>query len=223
MRKIVSYTLSVAFLVAGMSSCAKSTKGKVTNEWRVVSYLKNYSFSNEGGQSASTVTNMTENSFTDESVISNGGMSVTNNNYGTVNAHLLTIKKDGTWSSTVDLTYDMGGSSNQQRNITEQSGTWTFVGKTKGDDFKKNERFLLNILTEKKTSNQIINQVVVSTYESNETYLTGENVQIYTIKESKKKEMELELVNDVAVTSDYGATPGTNTNNLSINMTLKEK
>ncbi len=222
MKKIINYVLSLAFLAFAMASCAKSTKGKVTNEWKIVSYLENDSFSNQGGQSGSTITNMTETTYTQEFTNSNGGNTVVNSNSGTVNTHELILKKDGTWSLNKDLTQDNGnGYSN--KSIYEQTGTWTFVGKTKGDDFKKNERLLFNVLSAKRTSIGMNNQVVFSQFASNDTYLTGELVLIYTIKESSQKEMELELVNDVAITGDYGSNPGTNTDKLSVSMTLKQK
>ncbi len=162
MRKIVSYALSVAFLAAGLISCAKSTKGKVTNEWKVVSYLKTESNTNQQSAFSHTSTlNMTENSLTMQHVSVDDGMTVTSNYTGTVNAFHLTISKDGTWSSNEDLTYDLGNG-DEQRNVNEKSGTWSFVGKTKGDDFKKNERILFNVLTHKLTANQIHNQTVVN-------------------------------------------------------------
>jgi hypothetical protein len=222
MRKIVSYALSTMFLAAGMAACAKSTKGKVANEWKVVSYVKTESYSDpDQNYSNSSAMNLTETSFTQQSTSTNGGMSVNNNYSGSVNEHELIIKKDGTWSWKRDMTYDYGNGDGN-KTIDEQTGTWTFVGKTKGDDFKKNERLLFNILSETRTSSQITNQVVVNQFASNKTYLAGENVLIYTIKESKRKEMELESVNDVAITSDYGSSSG-NTDKEMTTMTLKEK
>lgn len=222
MRKFVSYALSTVFLAAGMAACAKSTKGKVTNEWKVVSYVRAESYSDPDlDYSNSMTTSLTETSFTQQSTSTNGGLSVNSNNNGSVNAHEMIIKKDGTWSWKRDMTYDYGNGSGNNI-VDEQTGTWTFVGKTKGDDFKKNERMLFNILSETRTSSQINNQVVVNQFSSNETYLTGENVLIYTIKESKQKEMELEWVNDLAITTDYGSSSG-NVKKESVTMTLKEK
>lgn len=223
MKKIISYSFSLALLAVVMTSCAKSTKGKVTNEWKVVSYLENDSFSNQGGQSGSTITNMTETAYTKQFSTSFNGVAIVDESSGIVNVHELILKKDGTWVLNRDFTeqYENGASS---KVVFEQTGTWTFVGKTKGDDFKKNERLLFNVLTEKKNSVYTNDeQVVVSQFTSNDTYLTGELVLIYTIKESKNKELELELVNDVAVTGDYGSNPGTNTDKLSVSMTLKQK
>jgi hypothetical protein len=185
--------------------------------------LENDSFSNQGGQSGFTITNMTETAYTKQFSTSFNGVAIVDESSGIVNVHELILKKDGTWALNRDFTeqYENGASS---KVVFEQTGTWTFVGKTKGDDFKKNERLLFNVLTEKKNSVYTNNdQVVVSQFTSNDTYLTGELVLIYTIKESKNKELELELVNDVAVTGDYGSNPGTNTDKLSVSMTLKQK
>jgi hypothetical protein len=220
MNKITSYTLSISLLAVGMSmaSCAKSTKRKVANEWKVASYLKTESNSNGGGGSNESKLTMTETSFTSDNTSTSNGNTTSSHSEGTVNSHVIEIKKDGTWIWTQDASYT-GNNNNSARTVTEQSGTWSFVGKTKGDDFKKNERILLNILTKKVTSSQISNQVVVSESTTNETFLTGENVQIYTINESKNKEMELEFTEDIASTSGNSV----NTTKTSINMTLKQK
>lgn len=222
MRKIFSYALSTVFVAAGMAACAKSTKGKVSNEWKVVSYQKTESYiDNSLDYSNSSTMNLQETSFTQKSESTDDGMTVSSNYSGSVNAHELTIKKDGTWTWKRDLTYDYGSGS-ASRIVDEYTGTWTFVGKSKGDEFKKNERLLFNILTEQRTSSQISNQVVVSQFSSNQTWLAGENIEIYTIRESKKDELQLELVNDVTVTFHQGSSTG-NADKESVTMTLKEK
>lgn len=222
MRKIVSYALSTALLAAGLAACAKSTKGKVSNEWKVVSFVKTESYSDPDQEySHNSTLNLTETSFTQQNSSVDGGMSVSNTSSGSVNSHEMIIKKDGTWSWKRDMTYDYGNGDGNKI-VDEQTGTWTFVGKTKGDDFKKNERLLFNILSETRTSSQIVDQAVVNQFSSNETYLAGENVLIYTIKESSRKEMQLESFNDVAITSDYGSSSG-NTNKEMTTITLKEK
>lgn len=222
MRKIVSYALSTAFLAAGITACAKSTKGKVTNEWKVVSYVKTESYSDpDQDYSNNSTMNLTETSFTQQNSSVDGSLAVSSTYNGSVNLHELTIKKDGTWSWKRDMTYDYGNGDGNKI-VDEQAGTWTFVGKTKGDDFKKNERLLFNILSETRTSSQIDNQAVVNQFSSNETYLAGENILIYTIKESSQKEMLLESVNDVAITMNHGSSSG-NSDKQTITMTLKEK
>jgi hypothetical protein len=213
MKKITIYMLSLTFFVLGVTSCAKSTKRKVTNEWKITSYVKIDHITNGGGSDESTF-NMTETSYTNDNSSTTNGSTVSYHSEGAVNAHTISIKKDGTWTWTQDCTYN-GNNNSSSRTIIEQTGTWSFVGKTKGDDFKKNERLLFNILTEKNISTQTSNQVVVSENTSNYTYLTGENIQIYTIKESKNKKMELEFIKDMR--------NGINTTETSINMILEEK
>ncbi|MNR42787.1 hypothetical protein D3C85_1613410 [compost metagenome] len=94
------------------------------------------------------------------------------------------------------------------------------MGKTKGDDFKKNERLLFNVLNKKESSLNIVDNVVVSDDLSNTTFLAGENMQIYTIKESKKKELQLELESNFVSES---SSSGVNKEEGTLKITLKEK
>lgn len=87
----------------------------------------------------------------------------------------------------------------------EKSGTWSFVGKTKGDDFKKNERILFNVLSESESIIQTLNQVIVTNQTSANTYLTGEKMLIYTVTESKKDQLGMNLE------EAYSGTQGSNT------------
>ncbi|MNJ85818.1 hypothetical protein D3C87_32980 [compost metagenome] len=224
MKKITVYTFCIAFLAAGMASCAKTTKGKLTKEWKVVSYEKTRVGINQSGSSTNSTTSkisMTETSFIHENThVDNNGAVVTDYyEDGLVNSHVLTMKKDGTWSWTKDITY-VFNSGSTNRISTEESGTWSFVGKTKGDDFKKNERLLFNVLNKKESSLNIVDNVVVSDDLSNTTFLAGENMQIYTIKESKKKELQLELESNFVSES---SSSGVNKEEGTLKITLKEK
>jgi hypothetical protein len=192
MKKISMYTLSVLFLAVGMASCTKSTKGKITNEWKVTSYDDVQTYTNINGTKTTSTISMTETVITNTDVTEpTTGPSTTNTQSGTVNKNEFTIKKDGTWTWVIDAVYTTGNSLDNQ--ILEQSGTWSFVGKTKGDDFKKNERVLFNVLNLKATETETVNQVVVDSSTDNVTYATGNNTMIYTISESKKDKLELEL------------------------------
>ncbi|MNU99985.1 hypothetical protein D3C71_901380 [compost metagenome] len=104
--------------------------------------------------------------------------------------------------------------------MTEESGTWSFVGKTKGDDFKKNERVLFNVLNKKVSVTVVEDNAVVSDDSNNTTFLAGENMQIYTIKASKKKELELELESNVVSEPSSG---GGSKDEGTLNITLEEK
>lgn len=166
MKKIFYYTLCLAFCVPAITSCKKSTKGKMVNEWRVKTYKE-------------TTPN---------------GIFIMSDS-----PNEISIKKDGTWTwnreykSTALL---FGGSIYATNaSTTQQSGTWSFVGKTKGDVFKKNERVIFNILFEETIDKHTYspNNAVFqdnTEYTSN-TYLVGEKVVIYTVAESTRKELKL--------------------------------
>lgn len=219
MRKITVCILTLVFLAVGAVSCAKSNKNKVTNEWKVVSYEKTDDYTGSQGSTNSTKMSMNESSFTLRNVaMTNGVVDMDHTSGGSVNSHELSVKKDGTWSWIQDITYvyDNGSS----RKLVKETGTWSFVRKTKGDDFKKNERILFNVSTENVFTNQISGQVVVSENSTNKTFLTGENIRIYTITESKRKELQLELDSKVVAEVDSG---GENTDNERVKITLKEK
>jgi hypothetical protein len=174
MKRIFYYILGITFLAVCLASCGKTTKGKITNEWRVVSY------------SEQTTNGDTINSY------STGDASNNSNN--------LTIDKDGTWTwktASSHSGYVFGGTVFlTDKESTTQSGTWSFIGKTKGDDFKKNERVLFTVLSESSLKsetggggNPVFPDTTVS---SSQTYLTGEKVLIYTVVKSTHKELQLE-------------------------------
>lgn len=157
-----------------ITSCGKTTKGKITNEWRVVAYYVD--------------------------VINGDTVSGSSTGDGVDTPNRLTIDKDGTFTWTRGETTHgvvFGGSVYQtHKESMTQSGTWSFVGRTRGDDFKKNERLLFTILSESKISSQTgggNNPVFPdTTISSTQTYLTGEKVMIYTVVKSTKDELRLE-------------------------------
>lgn len=195
MKKIFICTLSVAFLTVGLSSCAKSSKGKMANEWKVTEYSETSTDTESNGDKTVTTTTMTESTvtMTTESTPS-GGSTTTTTQTGTVNTNEMTIEKDGTWTSTRDITStdEIFGVTVTTKMTMTASGTWAFVGKTKGDDFKKNERVLFNTLSATNTTVTTPNGGTSTTSTSTDTYMTGENVMVYTVVESKKDELQLE-------------------------------
>lgn len=218
MKKIFYSTLSIALLAVSISSCAKSSKGKMSNEWKVTEYNSKETDTQANGDETVTTIIMTETSVTQTTEDTpNGGSTTTTTQTGTVNTNEMTIEKDGTWTSTRDLTYVNGLVTTKLTMST--SGTWAFVGKTKGDDFKKNERVLFNTLSETNTQAVTISGGSTSTSSSTDTYMTGENVMVYTVKESKKDELQLEaeMGNTYTSGSNTSSTKGTTT------ITLGEK
>ena len=189
MKKIFICTLSVAFLAAGLASCGKSTKGKMANEWKVTEYNSTVTETESNGDKTVYTTTMTESTYTDKTATTSGGSTVESTSTATVNTNDMTIEKDGTWTGTRDISSTENGITTKVTMTV--SGTWSFVGKTKGDEFKKNERVLFNTLSEI-TTTSISGGGLSQTSTDTDTYMTGENVMIYTVTESKGKELALE-------------------------------
>lgn len=223
MKKIIFSALSVALLAGGMASCGKSSKGKMSNDWKVTSYEQTETTVDEDGDKSVTTTSANESTVTMTTTDTpSGGSSNTSTQNGTMNDHQLSIKKDGTftWTRDVSVSQNTGGNTITSKTTYEQTGTWSFVGKSKDEDFKKNERVLFNVLTESSTTTQTLNQTTqISSNTYKETYLTGENVMIYTITESKGKELQLEEERSNSSTSNSEVS----THTVSTKVTLKEK
>lgn len=219
MKSSSIYTLSIVFLAIGISACGKTTKRKLVNDWKVTSYYEETKLENPDGDKITNTTSMTETVATMSMVFEpNTGVGSSNSRTGSVNTNEFSIQKDGTWSLIRETTYPSGNSSYNYK--VEQSGTWSFLKKTKGDDFEKNERVHFNVLSSKKLETDVMGQTVVNTSSDEETFLTGENVLVYSIKESKKDELEMELEKKYTVSQD----PGNDFSNSTIQkMTLKGK
>jgi hypothetical protein len=202
MEKISIYAIGLAFMAIGITSCAKSTRGKMINEWKVTFFENTEKSENVNGDKFTSTFSMTENmitkTFTHESP--SAGTS-TGTQTGTVNAHEFIINKEGTWSWFIDETVVDG--SHELNNKITRSGTWSFVSKTKGDDFKKNERILFNVLTMDATDTETANDVIVASNSNRMTYSTGQNTMIYTITESKKDKLEMELESNYTYTENF--------------------
>lgn len=191
MKRITVYTLSVAFLAAGMLSCGKTSRGKMINDWNVESSTSEITFLGSDGEKLVTNEVIMDNSITTKYIqTSADGGTETSSSTGKVNANSWAIKKDGTWTWTRELEYSEGGG---QKMITEQSGTWSFVSKNKEDGFKKNERVIFNVLSYKSTQIFLTNGSVVSTDSSTDIYLTGERAMFFTVKNSSNKLLEMEM------------------------------
>ena len=211
----------IAFLVFGLASCGKSNTAKIANNWGVVSSEQEHTYiDNEGGEYYSKVsfTETTISIFSEQKPA--GGPTTTSQSLGNVSENILNIKKDGTWTWNQEWSYnnEQGGMLVYSNLKTVQSGTWNFAAKTKGDDFKKNERIVFNILSKTTTSSQIQNQELVNNNTSTTTFLAGENMLIYTITKSKNKELQLEFEKDSHYT-DNGEVSNTT---ITQKMSLKE-
>ncbi|AEA44598.1 hypothetical protein [Fluviicola taffensis] len=190
MKKIIFGTLSVALLAVTVTSCGKTSTGKMANEWKVSSYNSVATEIETNGDKTVTTTTMTETASTVTEVETSGSNSQTSTSAATVKANDMAIEKDGTWTWTTGLSAT-NGNVTQTSNVV-RSGTWSFVSKTKGDEFKKNERVIFNVLAENSTGSSTVGSITTSST-NNSTYLAGENVMVFTVKESKKDELQLEM------------------------------
>ncbi len=200
-------------IVFGITSCAKTTKGKMINEWKITSFENSETYVSTLGDKHTSIYSMTDQTVTDKTVLEPAsGPSSTSSETGTVNKHELAIKKDGTWSWTIDVTFVDGNKTNNETMI--RSGTWSFIGQTKGDDFKKNERVLFNVLEMTTRETETVDQSVTYDETGKETYSTGQTTMVYTVTESKNKKLEMELESKKASSHD------TNTSSLSVSQKI---
>lgn len=208
MKKLIFSTLSIALLAGGISSCAKSSKGKISNDWKVDSYeVKTVDTENNGDQTITTTT-MSGNTVTTKTEDVSNGSSTTTTQSGTLNSATFKIEKNGTWTMMRDYSFTSTPSPNvtvTSKYVETESGTWSFIDKNKEEEFKKNERVLFNTLSSTSTTTSVTsigNNSNTSTSTDTDTYMTGENTMIYTVTESKKK--ELKLTSDMGHTSTSG-------------------
>ncbi|MNE17672.1 hypothetical protein D3C87_32960 [compost metagenome] len=217
MKRTLFYALSVAFLTAGLVSCAKTTKGKMANEWKVTSQNETSTSVQADGNKTEETTTYSATTLSKTTVYTPViGPQMTSVQTGIINTNDLKIEKDGTWTWTKTILYGSGNSTELSTDI--QSGTWSFIGKTEGDEFKKNERVLFNILSVKNTTIET-DQGSATTTTSSDTYLTGESTMIFTIKESKKDELQMEAEGKNVYTDDSDISTYTS----KISVTLSEK
>ncbi|MGV3612532.1 MAG: hypothetical protein ACO1N0_16355 [Fluviicola sp.] len=229
MKKQLIYGLSLIFLAVGLNSCGKTTKRKITNDWKIVSLedeAENNSPNTFDSHSYSKTT-MTESTVSNYSTYTYMAPetveTLIEQSNGSVKANNLTIKKDGTWQWDQELFYEKKPQNSNAQNITVKknlSGTWSFVGTTKGNDFKKNERILFNILQSKDAEIFEWNSGGGNEVLEEHTYLTSEKTMTFTVKESSKKELRLEM--ESASNNTYPWSSGVETRSKTLKMTLKE-
>lgn len=220
MKKVFYYTLSVALVAVTMTSCGKSTKGKMAGEWKVTSMSYTLTENQSNGDKSVEDTKQEGTTLTMTSTTTSGSSSTTETTTATVVVNDLTIEKDGTWTWTRETneTQNIFGGTIVQNEKTTQTGTWNFVKSNKTEEFKKNERILFNILTESSTTTTTSGSTS-STSSDNQTYLTGENTMLFTVVESKKKSLQLEA--ETAYSSTSGNTTYSNTGMMSITLEAK--
>lgn len=207
MKKAILFVALAAGTAGFMTSCGKSSKGKLAAEWKLDSMTSTSTYSS-GGTSTTSISGTT---YTETS----GSGTQT----GTVKTASWTIEKDGTWTRTleIEMTETFSGVTYTTNNKNVSEGTWDFLaGKT--DEFKKNERVVFNTKTSTDTNVTTSGGVSNTTTETN-TYLDGENSMIYVISESKKKSLTLTYSGSNTNTDNSGSS--TSTYNETVNLTAE--
>ncbi|MCH2233349.1 MAG: hypothetical protein MK078_03765 [Crocinitomicaceae bacterium] len=94
----------------------------------------------------------------------------------------MVISENGTWEMTIEYYYIQEGGITPYNVKTKKSGTWSFVGKTKGE-FEKNERIIISVLRDYYWEEAALQ------YEGN--YSDGQNSKVFVIKELTSSNLHL--------------------------------
>lgn len=185
MKKTLLFALSVALVAGTMTSCGKSSKGKMDGEWKISDFTTTSTNTSGGSTDTETIT-LSGTTITQTST--SGGSTSTSN--GVLNSATWTISKDGTWTRAINVTFTTTilGTDFITTSVMTDSGKWDFL-KGVGDDFKKNERVAFYTLNSTTTDTYTGGSSGSDTYTS--TYKDGENSEVFVISESKKKSLIL--------------------------------
>lgn len=229
MRKLFIVGVSAVLLAGGVSSCKKTTKGKMSNDWTVSSNVSETTSVNNAGDKTVTTVTLTGDSGTRTSVTTpTTGSTSTTEKTAVVRAFTYTIEKDGSWKKFEDITWTTtftGGSSSDAKQTTT-SGTWSFVSKNKTGEFKQNERVIFSVLAEdSKTVSSTTTLGVTTSSESSraKTYAEGEATVTYVVVESKAKELQLKTEFDETSSSTAGGTTNKSSRSVVETLTLVQK
>jgi len=195
--------LMATFLL--VSACGKTNLKKMSHKWNVASYVE-HSTNAVGAQVIETG---------DKSNYSVNYIDVNNQSnetHGSIDEYTITFSKNGTFNVVKRYHYSkiQAGTTIVTQIENFITGTWVFVGTNKTEDFKKNERILINL------TKNITNQTDVKTTASDstttekntieDTYLSGEKTFVYVVKESAKHKLVLEVDNEHGSGSSYNGT-----------------
>ncbi len=160
MKALTIIALAAVTLSAGLTSCKKgendpflslsSRKARLAGEW-TVSASSSTSSNTFGG--TTTTSTSTYNGTTENSTYSSGGVSIPSTTNYTIE---MIINKDGSFSRTTI------NSTDQEK--YEETGSWTFAGKNKADEYKNKE--LVVFYTKKTVYTDLANTANTSSQET---------------------------------------------------------
>lgn len=229
MKKLFIVGFSAALIAGGVSSCKKTSKGKMSNEWSVSSVnTESTRVSNSGTKTETTIV-LEDGKGTKKTVSTpSTGTASTTEKTAVVTEMTYTIEKDGTWKSFSDVTWTstFTNSSSSDATKTTTSGTWSFLSKNKSGEFKANERVVFTTLSETEeivSSTTVSGSTSSSTTTSSDSFASGERAMVYTVVESKSKELQLKSESDNESSFTAGGTTNKNTEVSTTTMTLVQK
>lgn len=184
------------------TSCLKSTKGKMANDWKVMEMIQQTTRVIDNEKTIEAISASEAIYVHNIKTILNGENQSDITKKGKVISHVYSIQKNGDWDSKLVFELsevDQTGIKTVALCTVKENGTWNFVGKNKTDEFKLNERVLFNVLSSKQDIQVTVTAgsiVTKSSTNSFETHKVGEKVNIYTVVESKSKALTLESTTD---------------------------
>ncbi len=183
MKKIVLFASFVIATSIMVSSCGKSTKGKMENSWTIALEQT----TSEGGG----VIQESKLSGLDLTLTTTSG-GVPTSSTGIISVATMNILKDGTWEREISATFTEGSGPTEIITIIseKQSGTWDFLGGV--GDFKKNERVIFNTLSETLSQTVTPDGGAATVTVTTDKYLEGESIRVFTITESKAKSLKMQ-------------------------------
>lgn len=200
MKKSIQHTLGLLVATFFIAACGKTTNKKISHDWKVDTFTFSNTVSFADGSSTVTEETGTSTSFKRTTTHSNSDTTTTNVLEGTIVDYTIAIRKDGTWeasyNSTYDINYNFSGVEvvRTADSTNNSSGTWSFVGTNKTDEFKKNERIVFNTINTSWASKITLkypNSTDSKTNSESNEYKVGENTKTWTVSKSDKENLTL--------------------------------
>lgn len=240
MKKTLILLCIASLGAATMTSCKKSSKGKLTGDWTVASY--DFSGTDTDANGTSSWSQVSDGATVTSSYTS-GGVTTSSSKSETIT---YSIVKDGTYSTettTIETTPDTWGGTTYgntvSTTVSHSSGTWSFVKKNKAAEVKTNERVVFNETASDYTSTDVYtpttdgtNVGLTSSTDTNSGSSADDanymgSSEMYVISESKKKEliftMENSSTDSNSSTSGGTTTTTTSSSTMSGTMTLTQE
>lgn len=203
-----------------------SRKARISGEWKMVSFNRSQEYLIDSSVNSSLSSSGDENTIIEHVMYDSEEYQSTYE----IMDYSLVINKDGTWSMKRKYRYETVMNSDYFSETStgidelENSGTWAFINKTKGE-YKNKERVRFSILSSinqygertnfKDYTSTLYNDTTYNTnaYTSSNTFLDGEFTFAYDLIMLKSKEMKWQLVSENSGTNTYyeSTPPPTNT------------